>query len=792
MRSVYIAVFTVSTALIAFEVSLLQVLSIVQWHHFASLIISVALLGFGASGTILTLARRWMTVRFDKLLPLLAAGCAATIALAVPVSQTRIARFDSYLVFVEWGHVAGLLLTCLIFAVPFLLGALAIGLSFVRFTEDVGRLYLWNLVGSGFGGILAVSLMWLTEPSIIGPVSGIVAAAGAFPAAVRTGSRTVIAAALAAPLVCAGFAIYPSGLYVSQFKDISRTLDMPDARVIYRRPSPQGVVQVVSAPAVRYAPGLSLSYAGDVPVQDLVFVNGNAEGPIPHTKGLDSTGLYDFTTRALPYEMWPVDSVLVLSAGTGAPVRHARSRKAEFIRAVEPNAALTSLWRPVGDDVAIENVEPRTWLESDTARYDLIVLPDMGRFGGTVGLEELAENYLLTREALRAAWARLGPNGRIAISVWMDYPYRTPLRALASLVDALVREVVDPRDHIAAIRSWSDVTFTIVRPSIGSAAADSVRAFCGRRDFDPLLLPEIRPEERMRSNQLSDDSFLRYVDALVSENRRDFESDYPFLVGPTTDDRPFPMRFLRWRALPDVVRTFGDRTAPFFGLGLFIALLTLAQAVVLSAALIVAPLYGMRGARRGSIRTLFYFAALGVGYFLVEIVFIQRFTLFLGHPVYAAAAVISSMLVGSGIGSYVSGRLRARPKTIFLAAGAVSVAVIVYIPLLNGLFGGAIALPVGWRAFISLLMIFPPAFLMGFPFPLGLRLVGSVREAQVPWAWGVNGCFSVVAAAGAGLLAVQFGFTAVMAGAAAAYVAAALSLGQLRAERLSALRMGDY
>jgi hypothetical protein len=234
------------------------------------------------------------------------------------------------------------------------------------------------------------------------------------------------------------------------------------------------------------------------------------------------------------------------------------------------------------------------------------------------------------------------------------------------------------------------------------------------------------------------------------------------------------MRFLRWSAVPELIRSFGDRTVPFFGLGLFIAALGLIVAVLLSLILIVLPLLGLSSGRAGGPRTLIYFGGLGLGYFFVEIVFIQRFTLFLGHPVYAATAVIASMLIGSGIGSYFSSRLKANPSNVAKAALLVSVLVLLYIVVLDQMFDHAISLPLRGRAVIALLLILPPAFAMGFPFPLGLKFLGSIREQQLAWAWAVNGCLSVVGAASATLIALELGFTVVLLTAASVYGMAAL------------------
>lgn len=774
MRRILFAVFAVSMALIAFEISLLSVLSITQWSHFASLVISVALLGFGAAGTVLALARRRMLDRFDRIVPVLLNLCAISLALVIPLSQTGIARFDSYLIFVESEHMLGLASTCLILAIPFLLGALAIGLCFVRYTDYVGRVYLWNLVGSGLGGGLAVGLMWFVEPQAIAPLCGLIAASGSV---VLTAVRRFHAGwlSLIAAAVCIAGFLSPAELSRSQYKSISRALDLPNASIVHRDLSPLGPVEVVSAPALRSAPGLSLRFDGEVPVHRLAFVHGDPAGSLASPESPASDHL-DYTTRALPFELDSVATALILKAGSGEAVRHAVSRGAEDVRAVEPHRGLTGLWSGGLDRTKVVNHDPRTWLDRDRSQYDLIVLPPFGSFGGTVGLEEAAEDYLLTREALQAAWDRLGPTGIMTVSVWLDYPYRAPLQVLSSLVDAMSERVDTLDQHLVAVRSWADVTFAVSRAPLSSDQSAAVRAFCNRAGFDPLLLPGIESAERIRYNALSDETLLDHVDALIGGERDAFVSGYPFHIGPVTDDRPYPVRYLRWGRLPELIRTFGDSTTPFFGLGLFLAALTFAQAIVLSLLLIVAPLVIVRSVRRGGMRTLLYFSGLGVGYLLIEIVFIHRFTLFLGTPVYAAAAVIAAMLIGSGIGSHFSGRFAPGARVAAAAASCVVAILLIYIPFLQVIFDAAISLDLSWRGLIALAAIIPPAFLMGFPFPIGLRTVAEKNDAQVPWAWGVNGFLSVVGASAAGLVAMEFGFSAVMIVGAASYVLAAAAM----------------
>src|SRR5687768_14973288 len=160
----YLSIGFLSAALIAFQLALMQILSIVQWYHFAYMVISVALLGFGAAGTVLAIFRQKLTRHTEALLPMLMICTGIAMALVTDISQMSFLRFDSYLLFVEYTHIGRLLLTYLLFFIPFFFGALAIGLIFVKYVDEIGKIYFANLFGSGVGGVLALLLIWILFP----------------------------------------------------------------------------------------------------------------------------------------------------------------------------------------------------------------------------------------------------------------------------------------------------------------------------------------------------------------------------------------------------------------------------------------------------------------------------------------------------------------------------------------------------------------------------------------------------------------------------------------------------
>ncbi|MBE0558296.1 MAG: spermidine synthase-like protein, partial [Proteobacteria bacterium] len=368
--------------------------------------------------------------------------------------------------------------------------------------------------------------------------------------------------------------------------------------------------------------------------------------------------------------------------------------------------------------VSVRNLSSRTFLARDKEQYDLILLPTLDAFGGTSGLHAVREDYLLTREAIRQLWRKLAPGGAIGVTSWMDYPLRHPLKIVATLAEALEAEgVADRRDHLAAVRGWGTITILAKKTALTETDAENIRRFCRELRFDPAILPGLRPEERMRSNALQDERLFLYLEELLTPSRERFIADYAFNIEPATDDRPYFSQFLRWQSIPELLRLYGGRTFPFLEAGYLLVLMTLLQVAVAAVILILLPLrfLGIGGMSR--LGTLLYFSGLGIGYMFVEIVLIQRFFLYLGNPLYAAAAVISGMLLCSGIGSLLSTHLIKTRRHALALFAVIVLMILLYALFLTPLLVSTIAVPQAGRAVLALLIIAPAAFVMGMPFP---------------------------------------------------------------------------
>lgn len=784
-----------SAAIIAFQLSLIQILSIVQWHHFAYMVISVAMLGFGAAGTVLSLTKKFLIERAELILPGLMTLSGLAMALSVSIAQAEALRFDSYLLFADYSHLWKLLTTYLLFFIPFFLGALAIGIIFIKYIDKIGVLYFANMVGSGLGGVTAVFLMWIFFPEKLPAVIAAIAfAAGVIivPRAQRN-SFTFIVAITVAVLVF--MYMTPAHLQVSEYKSLSKTLNLPDSKIILKESSPYGLIEIVTTPYLRYAPGLSIKYQGVVSVENAAFNNGEWVGPLISTKA-DSLTYLLYTTENLAYTTAERKSVLILGAGTGKQVKSALLNDAERVVSVEPNKALVYLLEEKLADkvdnlfrnksVITQNISPRTFLLSTQQKFDLISLPMVDAFGGSSGMYSLKEHYLLTTESFNEMLSALNRNGVVCISTYIDYPYRNPIKILATFAEVFEkRNVTNPENYIAAIKNWNTITFLIKKDPITYSEMDSIRSFCERMNFDPVILPGITDTEKERFNKLQDTLLYSMFDRILQskEEREKLYSEYPFNIKPATDNQPYFSQFLQWKTIPLLADLFGNQSVPFFEVGYLLLYLTFIQITVLAILFIIIPLFrlGVKGgnppaliptSRDGGtskLRTLAYFSGLGLGYMFIEIILIQRFTLYFGNVIYAAALVVGLMLISSGFGSLLSQKITPKPYRIILIISIIIISFIIYSLFLSGWLRTTIGFSLTTKIILSFLLIAPPAFFMGMPFPLGLRRLSASNDSPVAWAWGINGVFSVVSAVLATIIAVELGFVWVMVFAIGAY-----------------------
>ena len=808
MRPPFAAVAMLSAAAIGYEILLTRLYSIILWHHFAYLIISVALLGVGASGTFLAFARHQLAARFT----LSFATCAVLFGLTsvAGFALAQLVPFNPLELVWDVGQQLRLLQISVTLAVPFFAAATAVGLTLARFGDAVGAVYRADMIGAGLGALAVVLVLMALPPAtglrLVGALGLLAAALASFRGPGRYRPASVLAvAAIASAVAWPGDWLRPQP---SQYKGLSQALTVPGARVVEERSGPLGLLTVVESPEVpfRHVPGFSLAAGMEPPPQLGIFTDAESLTAVARFDGdLAALDYLDQQTAALPFHLLDSPRTLVLGAGGGADVLLALHHGAAAVDAVELNPQLVGLVRDTHaafaghlytrDDVAVHVAEARAFVERSGRSWDLIHVALLDSFTAAAsGLQALSESPLYTVEALRAYRLHLAPGGILAITRWLRAPPRDSLKLVATAIAALDAEgVADPGRHLAAIRSWNTVTVLIRNGSFGPAEASPIRTFSERRAFDVVWYPGMTRGEANRRNRLAEPYLFDAIAALLDGTGRDHLDAYRFHVAPATDDRPYYFRFFKWSLLPDVLALRGQGGLTLLDSGYLILLASLAQAVAASLVLILLPLFWLRRSRPISggppaWRIAVYFLALGFAFLFIEIAFIQRLTLFLGHPLGAIAIVLAGFLVFAGLGSGASARW-AENRRVPLAGAAigaiVGVAVIdllvmpIVLPLLTGL-------PLSMKAVLALAMIAPLAFPMGMPFPLGLAAVARSAPDLVPWAWAINGCASVIAVSLASLLAMHIGFVAVVGVALALYAAAAVILGAPAGERAGA------
>jgi hypothetical protein len=774
------AITVLSLSLVCYQLLLVHFLSIVQWHHFAYMVISIALLGFGASGTLIALYRDWLLQRANILLPFLMICTGLLMPVVLRFSLLEWVRFDSYLLFVNATQFLQLFLTYFLFFLPFFIGSLAIGITFVKRVSDIGVFYFSDLVGAGLGGILAIVFLWEFPPQqIVVIISILTIFSGLMIIRKKMRSSLIIFALVS--LVLAGYHLWkPYHFLPSEFKGFSYAMNLPGAVISNEKSSPFGLTQVVTAPSLRYAPGLSLNYREVVPSVHAIYNNGDWYCSIQPWNRKDTIHLLNYTTISSGYALGKKENVLLLNTNSGLDPGHAFSNGAQKITVVEPNEVVISLLKNEyateldsifsHSNLTVFRGEPRTFLAKNMDTFDLIQLPFLGAFGGTVGLKALQEENLLTNEAFEEMWHKLTNNGVIVLSAWLDYPNRVPLKCAAAIAESLESYGIDnPLNHIAAVRSWGTITFVIKKTPLTDMDCNAIRNFSEDRYFDVTLLPGISAEERTRYNSIEDAQFLGFLDKIFTDNREDLYITYPYNIKPATDNKPYFSQYLKLEKMGQVKEQLGQKSAPFLELGYLVVVITFIQVLIMAILFIIAPLFKLGWKKGNKLWILLYFCGLGIGFMFLEIVFIKYFVMYLGHPIYSVATVISVMLIFAGLGSFYSSKIKATPGSLMRITAIIVIFIMLYAMLLAPFLRNSIHLQMEIRVFMSVLIIALPSFFMGMPFPIGLRVVAEINKNNVAWAWGINGCISVIAAATASLMAVEYGFIAVLLVSSAAY-----------------------
>lgn len=769
----------VSAAALSFEINLTRLFSVSQFYHFAFMVVSIALLGYGASGTFLALQKG--KNKKEKEYPLsLLAGCAG-ICILGSFLLVNIIPFDSYSIAVDISQLGILVFHYAALSSPFFFIGMITSLMLRRNRESSGKVYALNLAGSAAGCLVAILTPGLIDGEGVVALSAVIACSGGLffmiheksnkqkgKAAISLG---VIGITLVIALVPLSSKIIHGEmpefftLNISPYKSISYALQNPEAEVINSAWNSISKIDVVRSPSLHSLPGLSYRYANPLPpIKGLFWDGDNLNAILPLD---DDQAFMSHLQTAIAYELQENPHVLILEPKGGMAISAARALGAGQITAVEGNPlvidAAADIYHMEGVDLVTSS--GRSFLRASETKFDIIQIPLTDSFHPvSSGAYALGEDYRYTLESFEDMIKILKPDGLLVITRWLQQEPSEWLRIFALAVTALEEQGLNSTTNIIALRGYNTGTIFVKNSPFKMTEIAQVRSFAENKAFDIVFMPTLREEEINRFNILPEPVYYQtFNNFLQADSREYFYRAYPYDVSPPTDDHPFFGHYFKWSQIGDVLGSIGTTWQPFGGAGYLVIIIIFIIALILSSGLILLPMIFRK--RTGSASRLgrlpIYFGLIGLAFMLVEMPLIQRFILYLDQPSFAMAAVLFSILLFSGIGSHYGSQKLTLPKALSSLVGLL----IVYIFLLPRLLSLSLGLPLALRLLITIVLIAPVGFLMGIPFPAGLSQIRTIKEQNpdagdwiISYVWGVNGASSVIATILASLISLSCGF----------------------------------
>ena len=789
------AIFLVSLSTLAFEVLLTRVFSIGQWNHLSFMVISIALFGFAASGSFLSILDNRKKGWIDHLStrPFVAAIAIlyTSTSLLAFFTLTRI-PLDYFRLPLQPVQSVYLLLAYVLLALPFFFSGLIISVAYALIPEKTGLIYFASMAGSALGAIIPAALLpYLGEERLVviatllplfiafscgTPIRKKKAAGSTNQNFMRLGlflfSAVIFVLAMVL-LTPGGFSFIR--VHPSHYKALSQILQFPDTQIIEKTSDIRGRTERIKTPYVRFAPGLSLKYGEDLPPQHAVFRDGDNQFVIYDSESQKDMRFATFTLSFAGYYLMPEpENILLVENSGGLAIACAKASGARKIRIVVQNPQLARVIRkhyhlPVID----QNV--RVYLTQSTDLFDIIHVEDWG--ASIPGADALNQHHLLTTSAISQYLNHLTPDGMILISRRLLLPPADSIRLWATAYESLkMLEIKHPQAHLAILRNWD--TFTLIVSATPLKNLENLKKFAADLNFDIVFSPAGDAIAANRFNIFAEPYHFMEIEKLAEayanhEEDRYFDA-YLLDVVPQSDNRPFPGRFWKWSKLKAIYKSMGSRIYGLLMSGEIVVSVVFFEAMLISGMLLfVPPILILRGRRKPAIYQIVYFFGVGAGFMCVELFFIKRFILLFGDPVISFTVVLSGILVFSSLGGL---WFQAKPP-IHLRYALISLiaALVITAVTIDWIVRPMHALSTPWRYICSFLLLFPSGFLLGFPFPVGMRFLLK-NPVQRSFAWSVNGCASVLASIGSAQIALSFGIPYIMAAAILAYICALLSV----------------
>ncbi len=846
----YLSVGLIAGAVIALQIAIMRVFAVGSWAHFGSMVVSLAMLGFGLTSAVMCVTKDW----FHRHWRAAASAAMLLFGLLMVLGNLGAQQLPFNPIFLVADPLQKWRLAAIfaLYLLPFLAGACFLGTVFLKASRTFNRVYFADLVGAGLGGLVFLGSLYLFPPEDLISVPLILWAAAGGSWFLMCADRrwgfafvvVVIAAAVAQHFVPDALGI--SKLAVSDYKGVSYARKFPDSQRVYARTTPFGFLEIYASSYLHFAPGLSDNAAFNLPNMPAnaylgLYIDGDGPSGIIGQLPPEQTGYFRFLPMYYPYLLKHTPETFVVQFGGGLSTAVALRSGSKRVTVAESNPAILTAFLDdpqlrtfTGDllhdpRVRVIDYDGRLYLASTDTRYDVIDLSLADSAGlSNPGGFAIVEKYAYSHEAMRNYMQALNDGGILSVTLWnKEEPPKSVLKLYATMV-AAAREVDGGTiaDRFFVVSNYlSTTTVLYKRGGFTPAELEKLRQHTRAMSFDEVYSPGTSFDVGDSSKLLSDyraqifgndapgaaaaeggsldgtspqdaslsgetaggapDAPLTVMpattvgriawQALVHGGWDDIARQYVFDTHPLSNDRPYFAAYVRPGDLPNVLDRLSLLQDEW---GYLLLWATLAIACIAAIPLVLLPvIFGWRTIFHrypGKWRTIVYFACLGLGYIMVEVGLIADFVLALSNPTVSVSILITGMLVFSGLGSLVSERILGRARTILpLILAATGTLLIGYGLLLDRVLDVIGTLPYWLRLVACFALTFPPAFLMGFPMPTAMTSLGRLgKHHMFVWAWGINGCFSVIGAAAVPLVATAFGLSTVLSLAGGAYLVA--------------------
>jgi SAM-dependent methyltransferase len=853
--SFYLSVGLVAGSIIALQIGIMRVFSVGSWAHFGSLVVSLAMFGFGLTSAVMCVGKGWFERHWEGAVK----GALLLFGPLMVVCNLAAQQVPFNAIFLisdpmqKWRLFSNFVL----YFLPFLAGALYLGVVFLKAQKTFNRVYFADLVGSGLCGLSVLIAMYFFKPDDIVMAPLLLWLAGSVLWFVALGDRGGIWAVVAVAILSAvvHYVVPPAlgipKLAVSDYKGVSYARKFPDNKRTYERASPFGYMEVYSSSYLHFAPGLSDNAAFNLkkmPSNAYLGMYLDSEGPSGIIKDLpeDETAYFEFLPMYYPYVLKKDPNTFVVQFGGGISTAVALKEGSKHVTVAEGNPAVLTAFREdkglrdfTGDilnnpKVTVIDYDGRLYVRHAQGKFDIVDLSLADSAGlSSPGGFSIVEKYSYSREAMAAYMRALKPDGILSVTLWnKEEPPKSVLKLYATMA-AAARDVGGEtgggpdiaNKFFVASAYLSTATVLYKRDGFTPEEIAKLQAHTKKMSFDEIYAPGLKVDTSELAQILSDyrDQFFftgQPADPTAPSEKEPNDKPPPGAPGseetkadgappaprvPATvlgrlawhyhvnggwqkiaDDYVFDTRiltnhqpyFAAYIKVKDLL-AFTDRLELVQDeWGYLLLWATLAIAAIFAFTLVLFPvIFGWRtifSRYPGKAGTMLYFLCLGLGYIIVEVGMISHFVLALSNPTVSASVLITGMLVFSGIGSFFSERYLDRARSfmprIFLAIFAI---LTLYAFTIDYALDWIGTLPYALRIVLCLLLLMPPAFLMGFPMPTAMTMLGRLgKDHMFLWAWGINGCFSVIGAALVPIVATSFGLPAVVLVGAIAYLVA--------------------